>query len=204
MLPERLQSSEGPAKALAYQRVGSLGSDGAADGLVIEQNAPTVAPDRQRQVRILGDRVTRKPSARANDLCSPGADRAGHDGDAVEQIERPFLEVLPADVLERLPARQPSAAVGHLGVAGDACHVAIDEVPDELPHRRRVDLRVGIDREQDFAALPRQPHGSAPRIFLGSVGGSSRTRGSRANRAATISLVASRDPSSTTITSKLA
>ena len=67
-------------------------------------------------------------TGRLNRLSAPCPERAGHHGDAIEQIESALLHVLAGDVLKSLPARKPSAAIADLDVTGHRADLRIGEM----------------------------------------------------------------------------
>ncbi len=179
MLPDGLQRAERPAESLANQRVHGLGDFGAADGVFVVQNLPAVATNGQRQIGVFGNRVARKSAVAAQQIRAPRAHRAGHHGNAIQQIERALFEVLAGDVFERLPARDPAIAVDHLHVAGDGADAGIGEMPDQARNRVGIDDRIGVDRDDDFADGFAQPVIQRRRVCRDWIAGA----GGRADRA---------------------
>ena len=92
-----------------------------------------------------------KPPALVDRFGAPRAQRAGDDGNAIQQIEGALFEILAGHVFERLPAREPADAVSDLHVAGDGADPGIDEVPHEFAHRVGLDRGVGVDGDEDAA-----------------------------------------------------
>ena len=108
VLPEGLQRSEGPAEALANELAGGFGRFGPGDGFFVVADAPAEAANRDGEVGIFGDSVGGDAAGGGDRFLAPRAERAGHDRDAIQQIESALLHVLAGDVFERLPAREPA------------------------------------------------------------------------------------------------
>src|SRR5258708_3106360 len=167
MLPERLQSAEGPAEALADELPGCFRRFGPGDGLFIVGDAPTETADGDGQVGVLGNRVRGDAARGIDGLFAPGTERAGHNGDAIQEVEGALLHVLAGDVFERLPAREPARTVADLHVAGDGANLGIGEMANEFADRVRFDFGVGVDGHDNFGV--RQGQGLIQRRRLAAI-----------------------------------
>src|SRR5579871_2422888 len=108
VLPESLQRAEGPPETLANQLAGGFGSFGPGDSFFVVADAPAEAADRDGEVSVFGDRVRCDAAGGRDRFLAPSAERARHNGDAIQQIEGALLHVLAGDVFERLPACEPA------------------------------------------------------------------------------------------------
>src|SRR5579875_326984 len=116
VLPDRLERAERPAEPLANQRVNRFGHFGVTDGVLVVQDFPAFAANGEREVRIFRNRFAGEASVVAQDVGAPGPHGAGHDRDAIQQIEGALFQILAGDVLERLPPGNPSVAIHHFYV----------------------------------------------------------------------------------------
>src|SRR6266581_225401 len=150
MLPEGLQGAEGPAESLADELSRLFRGFGPGDGFFVVADAPTETPNRYGQIGVLGDRVCSDPARSFNGFLAPRAERAGHNRNAVQQVERAFLHVLAGDVLEGLPARQPARTVADLHVARNRTDLGIREMANQFADGVRLDFRVRVDGNDNF------------------------------------------------------
>src|SRR6266436_260078 len=157
MLPEGLQRAKGPAETLADQLAGRFRSFRPGNGFFVVADAPAEAADGDGQIGVFGDGVRRDATRGFDGLLAPSAQRAGYDGNAIQQVEGALLHVLAGDVLQRLPARKPARAVADLDVAGDGANLGIGEMANELADGVRFDFRVRVDGHHNVGV--RQGHG---------------------------------------------
>src|SRR5580704_6272199 len=80
----------------------------------------------------------------------PRAERAGNNGNAIQQIKSALLHVLAGDVFERLPTREPARTIADFDVAGDRAKLRIGEVAHELADCGGFDFGVRVDGDDDF------------------------------------------------------
>ena len=152
MLPQALQRAERPAEALLGERARSVcGASVQATASVIVGDSPAGALDGDGEVLVLGERVDREAADLLERRAAPGADRAGHDHDRVEPRQRAPLEILRGDIFDRLPAGDEVDPVADLGVAGDRADLRIGEPAGEPRDRLRLELGVGVERDDDLA-----------------------------------------------------
>ena len=91
-----------------------------ADGVFVVEDLPALAANGHGQIGVFCDGVARRNRRNSRMTSARQAPtRAGHNGNAIQQIERALLEILAGDVFERLPAREPAIAVPHFHVAGN-------------------------------------------------------------------------------------
>src|SRR5262249_36694006 len=154
MFPERLQGAEGPAKTLANQGAGGVRSLGPGDGALFVGDAPAKTPNGNGKVRIFGNRVGGNATTGFNSLLAPGAERAGYDRDAVQQIEGALLHVLAGDVFESLPASEPARTISDFDVASDRSDFRIGKMTDQAAYGVGLDFGIGVDGNDDFALRP--------------------------------------------------
>src|SRR5260370_7655283 len=103
MLPEGLQSAEGPAETLTDELPGGFRSFRPGDGLFVVDNAPTEAADSNGQIGVFGDGV-RSDAARAfNGFLAPRTNPSGHTGNPIQHLNATLPHVLPGAVLHILP-----------------------------------------------------------------------------------------------------
>src|SRR5260370_868870 len=161
MLPEGLQSAEGPAETLTDELPGGFRSFRPGDGLFVVDNAPTEAADSNGQIGVFGDGVRSDAARGFNGFLAPRTERSGHNGNAIQQVKGALLHVLAGDVLERLPARQPARAVADLHVARDRTNLGIRKMTDQFADGIRLNFRVRVDGHHNFGV--RQGHGVTER-----------------------------------------
>ena len=156
MLPQALQRPECPAEALLGERAERLGCLGPRHRILIVADGPARALDRDGEVLVLGQRVVRIAADLLDRGQPPCADRARHHGDRIEARERPTFQVLRSDILQRLPLGDEVHTVAHFGIARDRAELRIVEPAGEACDRRRFELRVGVERDDDLALRLRQ------------------------------------------------
>src|SRR5690348_18235151 len=100
MLPRALQRAERPAEALLRERAHGVRRLGVTDRTVGIRDGVSLAPNGERQVLILGERVVAEAADLLDEIASPCAHGAGHDRDAIEEREGAAVEVLARDVLD--------------------------------------------------------------------------------------------------------
>ena len=164
MLPEGLQRAKRPAKALADELAGGIGSFRPSDGLFVVANAPANPADGNGQVGVFGHGVRGDPAGGFDGLLAPGAESARNHGDAIEKIKGAFFHVLAGDVFERLPARQPARTIADLDVARDRAHGGIAEMPDQLANGIGFDFCIRVDGHHDFRLRLRHGHAQRRRF----------------------------------------
>ena len=84
----------------------------------------------------------------------PCTNRTGNNRKRAERRQRTAFEVLRDDIFQRLPARDHVDAIADLGVAGDRADFGIREPAHKPRDRVAIELRVGIERDDDFARAP--------------------------------------------------
>src|SRR5580692_2771757 len=156
MLPERLQSTEGPAESLANQSPGRFRSFSPGNGFLVITDAPAEAANSNGEVRVFRDGIRGDATRGLNGLFSPCAKRAGDDRDAIQKIERALLHILAGDVFERLPAREPTRAIADFDIAGDCANGGIGKMAEKFADGVRLDFGVGVDGDDDFGGGFRQ------------------------------------------------
>ena len=119
MFEDGLQSSEGPAEALAHEAVGVDGSLSEGERAVFVDDLVFLLEQVHGEVGIFCDGVDGVAPAGENGSSAPCADGAGNDHDDVEEIECAAFEVLTGDVFESLPACPEIDAIADFGVSGD-------------------------------------------------------------------------------------
>ncbi len=139
MNPGHLQGAVHPAEALLQKTRERIGRFRQGDRPILVDDAVAHLQDRERQVRVFGERAVAEAAGLQDEAASPGADRARHDRDAIHEAEGAAVEVLAGNVFQRLKARQGIHAVADFGIAGD-----------------RADLRIGERRHQSFDAVDRE------------------------------------------------
>ena len=152
MLPDGLQGAEGPAEALPDEHVDGFRYLGTADGLFVIENLPPGTANGESKVSVFGHRIAGKATVRAKQIGAPCANRAWYHRNTVQKIEGAFFEVLAGDVFERLPTREPTIAIDHLHVPGHCSDFGIGKMAHQQANRIRVNNRVGVDGNDDFAS----------------------------------------------------
>ena len=150
MFVNRLQNAERPAETLAHQAICVGRRLGIGERHVFVLDAISAAQQRHGEVGILGDGIDVIAASLAHCGNAPRADRAGHDADRAQNVERAPLKILAGDVFQGLPARPEIDAVADLGIAGNRADFRIDEVRHQSRDRVRRDDRVGIDADEEF------------------------------------------------------
>src|ERR1041384_1665948 len=107
-----------------------------------------------------------KPRTASGASLSPAA--GGYYRDAIERIERPAVQVLAGDVLERLPASQQINSVSDLRIAGHRADSRIREVSDQLADCVPCENGVCIERDDYFGR--RMQYSEVQGIRLAGVG----------------------------------
>ena len=148
MLPHRLQNAERPAKTLAHQAIGVGGSLGVGQSHVFVFHAVTEAEQSHGKVGIFGDGVDVIAAGLAHGGDAPGANRARYHADRAQNVERPPLEILAGDVLQRLPAGPKIHAIANLGVARDGGDFGIEKVRHQAGDRVGGDDGIGVDADE--------------------------------------------------------
>jgi hypothetical protein len=120
--------------------------------------------DRQREVLILGQRIVAEAAHLLHQWLPPCADRARHDGDAIQQCEGTPVEVLARYVLERLPPRHEVDAIPDLRVPGDGADVRIGERRDEPRDGVREEHRVRVQPDDNVPLRARDPEVQGARL----------------------------------------
>ena len=157
VLPHALDGAKGPAEALPGELAEALRRFGPGDRALVVGTRQPAALDRDGQVLVLGERVGRIAADIDDRLLTPGADSAGHDGHRSQPSEGAPLEILRGDIFQRLPSRDDVDAVADLGVAGDGGKLLIRREPAREPRDRvRLELSVGVERDDDLAPRERQ------------------------------------------------
>src|SRR5204863_1390743 len=104
VFPEALESAEGPAEALPRQRLEPVGGLRIGARLHLRRDPVAEPADRPGQVSVLSQGFYGGAARRFNGRPAPGAERAGDDVDAVEQVMREAIEVRAGDVVDSEPA----------------------------------------------------------------------------------------------------
>ena len=151
MFPERLQRAERPAETLADQRGRGFRRVGPADRFFLVINFPARATDGDGQIGIFRDGIRGETAGIVDRFGAPRAQRAGNDGNAIQQIERALFQILAGDVFERLPAGEPADAVSDLHVSRNRADPRIDEVPHQFADRVRLNGCVRVDGDDNSA-----------------------------------------------------
>ena len=150
VLPKGLQRAKSPAESLANEHARRVGSFSPGDGFLVIADAPAQAADGDGEIRVLSNGVRGDSPCGVNGALAPSAQRAGNDGDAVQQIESALLHVLAGDVFESLPASEPARAITDFNVASDGANFRIGEVPEKFAKGVGLDFGVGVDGDDNF------------------------------------------------------
>ena len=164
VLPQTLQRPERPAEPLLGERAERLGCLGPGDGILVVADVPARALDRDGEVLVLRQRVVRIAADLADRRQPPRADCTRHHGDRVEPRERPPLQVLRGDIFERLPFGDEVYAVADLRISRDRAQLRIVEPTGKACDRRRLELRIGVQRDDDLALRHREPGVESARL----------------------------------------
>ena len=87
---------------------------------------------------------------------APGAQRAGNNRNAIQQIEGALFQILAGDVFERLPAREPTDPVSDFHISRDRANPGVDEMADEFADGVGLNRSIRIDGDDDAAGSLRQ------------------------------------------------
>ena len=150
MFPDRLQNPKRPAETLAHQAIGVGRGFGEGQCQVFVFHAMPVFQQRHGEVGIFRHGIHVIATRLAHGLHAPRSDRSWHHAHRAHRVERPPLEVLAGDVLQRLPARPQVHAIPHFGVACDRRHLRIQEVGHHPCDGVRSDDGVGVDANEEF------------------------------------------------------
>ncbi len=104
VLEHRLQNSKRPAEALAHQAAGIDRSFGVGERAVFVLHAVSAAQQRHGKIGILGNGIGLVAAGFAHRRYPPRANRSRDHADRTQRVQRPALEILAGDVLQRLPA----------------------------------------------------------------------------------------------------
>ena len=121
-----------------------------ATDFFVVADVPAEAADGDGEVGVFSDGISSNAASGGDRFFAPSAERAWHDRDAIEQIERALLHILAGDVFERLPAGEPARAIADFHVAGHGAEFGIGEVADEFADGVGLDFGVGVNGDDDF------------------------------------------------------
>ena len=147
---DRLQNSEGPAKALAHERIRARRSFGKSERLIFVLHSVPVAQQRHRQIGILGNRVHMVASGFADCFHPPCPDGSRHHADRAHGIERTPFKILAGDVFERLPAGPEIHPVADLRIPRHGGNLRIEEMGHKAMDRIGRNNGIGIDADENF------------------------------------------------------
>lgn len=116
MLPEALQRSEGPAKALFGQSREGFRRLGPGDGVGGVGNAKASPVKAERQISILGQGIRTDTAHAPHGTALHRADGTGDHGNTVELMVRTPIKIEAASVLQCLAPGNEGAGVAHLGM----------------------------------------------------------------------------------------
>ena len=150
MFPRHLQHAKRPAQALRHERPDLLGGFGIGAGVFGHDDAVTRTVDRQGQVRVFGDGLTREQPGGNDCLGAPGANRTGHHQNAVENLISAAVDVLADPILKILAGRQPVARIAHLNDARDGADFRINEGLHDPGDRIPLQHGVGIEDNEEL------------------------------------------------------
>ncbi len=156
-----------PAEPLAYECGSRLGRLGPRRGFRGIAALPAQAVKREREIRILRERVRAQEARLPHGFRAIRAQCSEDHGDAVHDIVRAPVEVESAQVFERLEARHRRALVADVDASRHSSNLRIGERPHELRESVRLRLRVGV--EHDEKLMPCEPHGVVERLGLAAV-----------------------------------
>ena len=137
VLPHALQRAVRPAETLFGEISQTVRRLGQADRVFFVTDLVTEFSHLDGQVLVLGERVGRKSADFLEHRPPPGADRAGHDRDAVERGKCPAVKILRGDIFEGLPFGDDIDAVADLGIAGDGADLLVGKTMGECRDRLR-------------------------------------------------------------------
>ena len=141
VLPHGLQRPVAPAVALPPEAAERRRRLGPGARVLLVDDAPAGASDRERQVGVLGERRAGDAAHVDEHLAPERSDRAGHGRHALQDVVEPAVEVEAHHVLDVLPAAEQPAAVADLRVARDGADVRLAEGLDELAQACRARRR---------------------------------------------------------------
>ena len=114
MFPETLQRAVGPTKTLPRQRPHALRRFRPGDRSRHVDNSLPMSVQRKSQIGVFSERLQTEATGLIDRIPTNGADRTGHDRDAIPAIVCAPIEIEAARVFQRLTTRDERAQVPDL------------------------------------------------------------------------------------------